>query len=174
MTNNWYSETRKITVKTTTSDSTYYYIATGDAIINFANAIMSVLPAKNEKIVLLSTSEISLTLTSPFSLSRVPDNSKLKITVIVPDDLTVEDGTCKLSYPSSSCTKSGQTLSITNFDNFPNDIILTFSAQTTFFQKTSSFTVRLQYNNINIATNSDASVERYCTVPCQKCTSTSK
>ena len=133
LTNNWYSGTNSIAVKTTINDPTYYYVESGSAVVNFAAGFMLAQAANNEKIILLENSEISLTLTAPFSLTRVTSTALLKITVSVPNQLTLIANTCSSSYSNSVCAQSGQVLTLTSFDNFPSPITLTFNATASYF-----------------------------------------
>lgn len=133
---------------------------------------MGATSASNEQIVLLSTSTIQLTFKSPFVLSRATDQSLLKLTVDVPADLTPIDNSCVLSISGSACSLAGQKFTISSFNDFSSELILTFTATATYFTQTSAFTTKLTYNGSNVATDLLMKVTSYCTSPCQQCTST--
>lgn len=171
ITNNWYSSTRTIEMKTTTNSSIYYYVESGQNTVNFIPSVLSATALSNELIILLGQSNINLTITSPFSIPHSSDLTKLKLLVTVPSDLAPVTGTCALLYASATCVISNQTITITGFGDFSVPLTISFKAGTNYFVNTSPFTSQLYYGSDLIASDLSMKLASYCTVPCKQCTS---
>lgn len=169
--NNWYSSTRTISVKTTTNNSIYYYVETGQNTVNFIPSTLSAAALSNEQIILLSQSNISLTITSPFTIPHSGDLSKMILLVTIPTDLVPVVGTCSPSYVSATCVVNGQVLNVTGISDFATGLTIVFKAATNYFTTTSPFTSQLFYGSDLVASDTTMKLASYCTVPCKQCTS---
>lgn len=126
---------------------------------------------QNSGIVQNEASNITLTITTPFTLSSTLSASLTSLKITLPSELTL--------LGNSSCSLTGQTCSISSSTFVVNNIGLSVTGiQITLFNimvpilsvSTSSFTVKYLYNSQIIAqATSGVTLTTYCTSPCQKC-----
>ena len=92
--------------------------------------------------------------------------------MVFPEELTPIEDTCALSIEGASCSLSGQKATLTNVGNF-DSLTLTVDTNTAYFEESSSsFGIKLTYDDSLIAQNNQLSLSRYCEVPCKECTQT--
>ena len=132
--------------------------------------ILSATYTPTNTLVLLSSSTLTLTITSPFAVSA-PDPTLLKIAITVPTDFT-PTSTCTGSLTGSVCSLSATTYSITGLSLFTNTIDVTFTATAGYFTNSSTFLTVLTYNSFEVAKDGTLFVTPFCTEPCKACTNT--
>lgn len=172
-TNIWYTSTISFTIMTTTNDTTYFYQEQGTTPVTYQPAQLSASVNNDNNIVLLSTSKVTVSLTSPFLFTQLTNSSLLSIVIQIPTDLTPISATCIASFASSICSQSSQTFTITQFGDLSSPLTIKFSASTSYFTSSSSFTINLYYNSSLVLTNTQLIIQPYCSIPCQSCTSIS-
>jgi hypothetical protein len=170
-TNIWYASTVSFTIMTTTNDTTYFYQEQGATPVTYLAAQLGASANNDNNIVLLSTSKVTVSLSSPFLFSQLSNSSLLSIVMQIPTDLTPISGTCVASFASSICSQASQTFTITQFGDFSSPITIKFNTLTSYFTSSSSFTINLYYNSSLVLTNTQLTIQPYCSTPCQSCTS---
>ncbi len=119
---------------------------------------------------MLSQSNIKISLSNQFALSRATDLTKVSIQIIVPSDLQPINNSCTLSQNTASCTLSStQLYTIRNIGDFSSSIQLTFKCNTNFFVSTNNFDIKLYYDTYLISSDVILKVLSYCSVPCKQC-----
>jgi hypothetical protein len=121
----------------------------------------------------MGTTQLTISLSSPFSLTRATNTSMVYIVFGIPTDFTPIDSTCILSYPSAICNKaSTQILNLTNIGQFSTTLTLKFNASTTYFTQSSNFDIKLYYGSALVLLNNALRVSSFCVNPCKQCTTT--
>jgi hypothetical protein len=125
----------------------------------------------DNNIILLGISKITLSLTSPYSLTQMTNPSLAYILLTVPTDLTPISSTCIPSYGSAVCSQpSTQVFNITNIGNLPTTLNIKFNSQTSYFINSSTFDIKMYYSSSLVLTNTQLVVKSFCENPCKQCT----
>jgi hypothetical protein len=173
LTNNWYAGTVSFGLQTTSNDTTFYYMEQATGVVNYQAANMIATVNNDNNIVLMGISQLTFTLTSPFTLNQATNTSMLYIAVGVPTDFTPINSTCILSYPSSVCNNpSIQIFNLTNIGGFSTTLTIKFNATTTYFTQSSNFDIKLYYGSFIVLSNTAIKVSSFCVNPCKQCTTT--
>lgn len=153
-TNFWYSSTKTFTIQTTTNDTTYYYQEDAQAIVNYIPKKIGVSINNDNNIILLGNSKITLTITSPYVMNKATDYSLFYLLIQIPTDLTPINKTCISSYASSICSQpSTQTLNITSLSDLSSSFTIKFTSNTSYFESSSSFDIKLFYSSSIVLSN---------------------
>ena len=120
---------------------------------------------------LLSTSTVAVTISSPFTLNRATNTSLLYLLLTIPTELTILASSCSLSNPAATCAITSNKLNITAFTDL-SSLTITFKATTAYFATSSPFSATLYYSTYLVGTSSSATLSAYCSSPCQQCTAT--
>ena len=170
-TNIWYTSTINFTIITATNDTSYFYQEQDTKSVTYLPAQLSASANNDNNIVLLSTSKVTVSLSSPFIFTQLSNSSLLSVVMQIPTDLTPISASCIASFASSRCSQSSQTFTITEFGDLSSPMTIKFSALTSYFPTSSAFTINLYYNSSLVLTNTQLFVQPYCSIPCQSCTS---
>jgi len=174
LTNNWFAGTVSFGLQTTTNDTTFYYSEQSTGVVNYQAATMVSTVNNDNNIVLMGTSQLTFTLTSPFALTQATNTSMLYISFGVPTDFTPISITCILSYPSAVCSNpSTQIFNLTNIGQFSTTLTVKFNATTTYFTQSSNFDIKLYYGTAIVLSNTALKVSSFCVNPCKQCTTVS-
>lgn len=173
LTNNWYAGTVSFSLQTTTNDTTYYYVEQGTGVVNYQAANLITTVNNDNSIVLLGTSQLTFTLTTPFALTQAINTANLFITFGVPNDFTPINSTCLLSYPTAVCSNpTTQILNFTNIGQFSTTLTVKLNASTTYFTQSSNFDIKLYYGSSIVLSNTVTKISSFCVNPCKQCTTT--
>lgn len=137
-----------------------------------ADTLTSVGVNNDENVALLSASNISLTITSPFTLRNTLSSASTSVVITIPSGFTIgaactsSSGSCSATS-STEYTVSGPGLTLSNLVVVLNSLTLPYFSPTS-----SSFSVSYFYSSSLIASKTSGIVVTvYCTSPCKQCSS---
>jgi hypothetical protein len=114
-------------------------------------AALTVSCTPTNSLVLLSSSTLTVSFTSPFVVSA--DNPQLlALTLTLPSILT-GTSTCSASLTGTSCSISNNKYTLSPLTTFTQTISITFTATAGYFTTAGPFASALTYNGNNVATD---------------------
>ena len=157
------------------SDTNNFAMETGTSSVTYTPAtITTVSVNNNNNIVVLNKSNVTLTVSTPFTLQSSYLASNTQLIITIPPDFTI-GSTC--SSTLGTCSPANSTAyTITGIGLTVSSVVITLTNITLpyFSSTSSSFSLSYQYGSTLVAqANSGITVSVYCTPPCMQC-STSK